>query len=54
MTEEKARKAKRLIEELDNVRRLPENIRRQYQMAINDGDRQAIEKLANVAHELAQ
>jgi hypothetical protein len=53
MTEQQARDAKRLVEKLDNIKRLPDKISAQYRKAI-EGDKDAIEKLTNVAHELAQ
>lgn len=54
MTEENARRAKRLIDELDNAKRLPAKIQEQYKKAINENDKDAIEKLTNIAHELTQ
>lgn len=53
MTENQARRAKMLIEKLDDIKRLPDKIQSHYRKAVNNNDQDSIEKLANIAHELS-
>jgi hypothetical protein len=53
MTEDQARKAKRLIDEFDHFKNLPDSIRAKYKKA-KDGDAEALDKIANVAIELSE
>lgn len=51
MTEEKARRAKQLVEELDSLNSIDQKVTAKYKLA-KDGDQDAIEWLANVAIDL--